>query len=346
MKPPHAAALLALVALGASLASGCAHRRSEQKLAAGIDAHRRGDADAAKVLYTEALDRDARVTGAANNLALIALDRGEEDDAITLLARELAAHPALPVARFNRALLLVRAGRHADAAADLAALTSDDGIPAPLRASARALLAASNARQGLAWERVRDAVGPTPPDAPTDGPVRIGARVVGLAAFDAGRMEDAATWLAGDPAPGVRRRHALALVKLGRADEATALLDGLANERPEDALVAAWVALAAGRPVSGALDDVPSDAWPADGPTAWARARILAAEKARRGDWGEAAATLEEALTAGAPSDLRLDLAVALARSGDLDAARVQARTALAADPSSPRARSLSAALE
>ena len=109
-------AACALLLLGA----GCAHRRIDRVMAGAIAAQQGGAADMAHDGYERALELDDRVYGAANNLALLALAAGDQAKAVDLLARELAAHPALPEARLNRALLFVRAGRYVDADPELA----------------------------------------------------------------------------------------------------------------------------------------------------------------------------------------------------------------------------------
>ena len=354
-RPRVTKTLTAVLAAGVLL-SGCAHRRSERLMAGAVAAQQSGALDAAKDGYLKVLEADAKAYGAANNLALIALAEGEEARAIELLARELAAHPSLPAARLNRALLLVRAGRYADAEPDLAAFAGD-GTSAPAgadvtdheRAVARALLTASRARQGLPWDEVRDASGmslDTAPDDHLDHVARLTRRIVGLAAFASRRFELAATWLDGDPEPTAARVRLASLVSLDRDDEARQALAALPSVTPHDALVAGWLAYRAEEDVATALDRVPAEAWPTDGAIALARLRVIAADDARRGAWDDAAHALRAAVQLEAAPEIRLHLAVALAHSGDLDGARGEAQRVLHDAPDLPLARRLVQLLE
>ncbi|PKN56069.1 MAG: hypothetical protein CVU56_17975 [Deltaproteobacteria bacterium HGW-Deltaproteobacteria-14] len=297
------------------------------------------------------MSADATTPGAANNLALLRLADGDQPGAIELLARELTAHPSLPAARLNRALLLVRAGRHADAEPDLVALIGVDPPPADAataheRAVAHALLTASRARQGLPWEEVRAASGMSLDTAPADDVARLTRRVVGLAAFAGRHLEAAAAWLDGDPEPAASRARLASLVGLDRDEEARQVLAALPSATPYDALVAGWLAYRAEGDVAVALDRVPAADWPTDGPVARARLEIVAADAARRGAWGDTSRALRAAVQLGAPAATRLHLAVALAHAGDLDAARDEAQRVLRDAPDAPLARRLVQLLE
>ncbi len=355
-----ARSLLLGALLGVAAAPSCGPRRADVMMSEGIAAQRDGDLSAAEARYEAALRVDPRVVGAANNLALVALARGQDDAAILRIKDELDRHPDLGEARLNQAWLLVRGGRYQkvdEALVELsdlgAALPPDTPRVRRRRATARALLAVARYARAAPWGDVRaarerplaellpgDAL--TEPDRALDALTR---EVLGLAALRVGANAEALELLDGLDAPRATRARAAALIAAGRTAEADAALASLSEAAPFDRLARAWIALNDGRH-GVAAQALAQLATPPEGAEAtWHR--LQAALASRRGDWATALAHVDAAiaLPGDTPPDLWLDRATALAHLGRLDDARVTVIGVLRDRPDDARARGLSEAL-
>jgi uncharacterized protein (TIGR02466 family) len=83
---------------------------AETALNAGAACHEIGDAPGAEAFYRLALDHDPGCVRALNNLAMIAQDRGKDDQATQLCRRAIVLDPAFAEARNNLGVSLQRQG--------------------------------------------------------------------------------------------------------------------------------------------------------------------------------------------------------------------------------------------
>ena len=88
-----------------SLAAPGAPRALRDVLAAGIDAHQRGDRKAARREYEEALRLDAESAVALHYLGVLSWEEGAHDEALRLMTRSIAADSSVPDFHNNLGLL-------------------------------------------------------------------------------------------------------------------------------------------------------------------------------------------------------------------------------------------------
>jgi Flp pilus assembly protein TadD len=88
-----------------SLAAPGATRPLRDVLAAGIDAHQRGDRKAARREYEEALRLDAESAVALHYLGVLSWEEGAHDEALRLMTRSIAADSSVPDFHNNLGLL-------------------------------------------------------------------------------------------------------------------------------------------------------------------------------------------------------------------------------------------------
>lgn len=198
--------------------------------AQAVAAHQSGGLGEADALYRAVLRADPNSLAARANLAVIAVQRGDLEQAVDWLTQSLALDPAQPDVLFNRAGALAGLGRVQEAVADCQAVLTID--PAHLAAAERAL--ALGADDAVTWE------------------------MHGLALMAAGRLEAVESLRrACDMDPGNRDyayNLAVGATHLRRIDDAVAAYDRCIAIDPAFA-VAYWnkarLLLAAGRPGEG-----------------------------------------------------------------------------------------------
>ncbi|MGM0578273.1 MAG: tetratricopeptide repeat protein [Myxococcota bacterium] len=348
-------ALLLVVALGA-----CGPRTADVAMHEGIAAHRDGDHPRAEARYRKALSLDPGAAGAWNNLALLALADGELTQAVRLLEEELDRHPQSDSARLNRALVLLRLGRAEDAAEVLEPMAGfGGGLPSRrpevilTEDRARTLLALSHWQQGVAPEDVQEPARrvlerEVPRGQPVEGRAAVLAlarRVVAWQAARDGRWADVvATWPdVGPEARSDRLLLAWAQWRTGAHDQAVEAL-GPAEEdaAPRSRVFRAHLLTEAGRAdeARDVLDGLPDEVPP---PVRVAAERLLATLDAHADRWDDALTHLDAALEAAEepPSGLWVSRAVALARTGRVDEARLVVAGVLRDDPDHAEARAL-----
>ncbi len=110
---------------------------AKARLGLGFVAERRGDLDAARAAYEDAIRLDPGLIDARYNLANVTLRAGRRDDAAALYERVVAEDPSFFVARYNLGRLYEQAGRLDEAREKFAAFLAE--VPAvPAYAEARA----------------------------------------------------------------------------------------------------------------------------------------------------------------------------------------------------------------
>ena len=113
------------------------NRQAQARLGLGFVAERRGDLDAARAAYGDAIRLDPDLTDARYNLANVTLRVGRREDAIALYERVVADAPSFFLARYNLGRLYEQAGRLGEAREQFAAFLAE--VPAaPAYAEARA----------------------------------------------------------------------------------------------------------------------------------------------------------------------------------------------------------------
>ena len=120
------AGALALNALRGPAGPRVDHDRAVQNNELGQDLDARGKPDEAQAKFREAILADPRYALPWNNLAMIALQKGDRAEADSLLRRALALNPKYAGARFNLGALQEDAGRNAEAEASYREALKDD----------------------------------------------------------------------------------------------------------------------------------------------------------------------------------------------------------------------------
>jgi tetratricopeptide (TPR) repeat protein len=110
---------------------------AKARLGLGFTAERRGDLDAARAAYEDAIRLDHGLIDARYNLANVTLRAGRREDAVVLYERVVADDPSFFLARYNLGRLYEQAGRLGEAREQFAAFLA--AVPAaPTYAEARA----------------------------------------------------------------------------------------------------------------------------------------------------------------------------------------------------------------
>lgn len=110
---------------------------AKARLGLGFVAERRGDLDAARSAYRDAIRLDPDLIDARYNLANVTLRAGRREDATALYERVVADDPSFFLARYNLGRLYEQAGRLGEAREQFAAFLAE--VPAaPTYAEARA----------------------------------------------------------------------------------------------------------------------------------------------------------------------------------------------------------------
>lgn len=354
------------LALPCSLAA-CAPRGVDVVMHDALAAQHEGDVDTAIARYRRALKIEPRVRGAYNNLAIIALAKGNLTQAVKLLEEELALHPRSPEANRNMAIVLLRLGRPDDAIARVAPLAAISGGAPTSRADRRAeqdearlVLAVARWKGGQSAELVRQplelVLGPPPPGADPEARAALERRAQLTLAYRAIEDGDEATALhisdaVGGPDAPAPLRHLRVIEALRDRDSVAALtaLDSMPESQETLVLRASALAQAGRWDEAAALlgPAEPADLAALSPPFAVVLYRVRASLAAARGDWRGALGDLQKAdeQAGGRDPDITLDRAIALAHTGESDAARSLIDAVMRDAPSNTRASTLAAAL-
>lgn len=339
--PRPALALTALAAL--ALTGACATPKADVLVADGIRAQREGSLAVAEERYRKALELDPKARGAAHNLAVIALAKGDLDHAVPLLQQEIDAHGDAAEPRLLLATLALDRDKATEAEA-LAAPFADlsGGLPPTdptalaIRERARLLVVVARRAQGKGLSDVRAGWPVEPSRLPTQGDGALAREAIAATALRVGDVTAAATFVAELDTPFAREVRAYAaLAGVAPADDA--VTDALRDD------ATAWAGLARVWAGESAADDAPADVAMAspDAGTAIAGARLKASVRATAGDWEGALAALSSRPGVAATRDGALATAIALAHVGRLDEARAALVDLQRQDPSDATVKTL-----
>lgn len=357
--------LLCLALPGLSgLVGGCAPRGVDVVMHDALQAQRDGDVDHAIARYRRALKIEPRVRGAYNNLAVIALAKGNLTQAVKLLEEELALHPRSPEGNRNLAIVLLRLGRPDDAIARVEALASVSGGAPTSRPDRRAeqdearlVLAVARWKAGQSSALVRQplelVLSPPPPGTPPDVRAALQRRARVALAYraledgEAGATPESPETDAAQDAPiEIRWMRVIRALRDGQPDEALVALDAM-DASPETVVLRASALARTDRAeeAAGLLDAIDVAELPA--PFAVVFHRIRASLAAAKGDWRGALADLQRADegASGRDPDITMDRAVAMARLGNGDGARALVEAVVRDSPGNARATALADAL-